>query len=163
MSELFDSLPVRRVRAALAARQIREVLHEVPPQARGPEAAARIHGVEPAAVARVRVYEIGLDPVMVVVAGDRRVAEAALPAVFGLEGEVRAVEGGRLEELTGFPPGGVAPVATSRPMPVAVDPSLGRFPRLFVPAGHPRVLMELTYDDLLQLTDGRPAPEVVAT
>ncbi len=160
MSAILDSLPVRRVRRALATKKVREVLHEVPPEAVRPEAAARVHGVEPAAVARVHVYEIGLVPVMVITAGDRRVAEANLAAVFGLDGEVRRADPARVEELTGFPPDGVAPVGGERPMAVAVDPSLGRFPRIFVHAGHPRVLMELTYDDLLHLTGGRPVPEV---
>ncbi len=157
MTAILDSLPVRRVRAALAAAGVRELLHERPAEA---TAFAREHGVDPAALARVHLYRIGLAPVMVITAGDRRVDEAALPAAFGLEGEVRPLSAGECEELTGFPPDGVAPVATARPLPVAVDPSLARFPRLFLPAGHPRVVMELTYDELLRLTGGRPAAAV---
>ncbi len=160
MTAILDSLPVRRVRAALAAAGVRELLHELPAEATAAAAFAREHGVDPAALARVHLYRIGHAPVMVITAGDRRVDKAALPAAFGLEGEVRPLSAGECEELTGFPPDGAAPVATARPLPVAVDPSLARFPRLFLPAGHPRVVMELTYDELLRLTGGRPAAAV---
>lgn len=168
MTEIVDSLPVRRVRRVLAEKQVKEILHELPEDAKSARDAARLlsvelgepGSVELGAIGKTLVYEIGLQPVMVVIAGDRQCKEAALPGVFGLEGEVKRADPRRVEELTGFPVGGVAPVGSLKPMPVAVDPALGRFPRIFVGAGHPRVLMELTYDDLLFLTDGKPAPEV---
>lgn len=168
MTEIVDSLPVRRVRRVLAEKGVKEILHELPEDAKSARDAARLLAVELGepgsielgAIGKTLVYEIGFQPVMVVIAGDRQCNEEALPQVFGLEGEVKRADPRRVEELTGFPVGGVAPVGSLTPMPVAVDPELGRYPRIFVGAGHPRVLMELTYDDLLFLTDGRPAPEV---
>ena len=160
MNDLVDSLPVKRVRHVLAEKQVKELLHELPGDARSAREAARALGVELGAVAKTLVYEIGLEPVMVVIAGDRRCDEARLPELFGLEGEVRRCDAVRVEELTGFPVGGVAPVGSLTPMPVVVDASLARFPRIYAGAGHPRVLMELSFDDLLFLTGGTPSEEV---
>ncbi len=159
---VVDTLPVRRVRQALAAKQIKERLIEFDKPARSAEEAARRLGVEPGAVVKSLVFEIGFDPVMVLIAGDRRCNEEKLPELFDLEGEVRRPDPARVEELTGFPAGGVAPVGSITPMPVVIDASLGRFPRIYAGAGHPRCVMELTFDDLLFLTDGK-VEESVAT
>ena len=159
---VVDTLPVKRVRETLAAKQIKERLIEFETPARSAAEAAHRLGVEPGAVVKSLVFEIGMEPVMVLVAGDRRCAEDRLPALFGLEGEVRRPAPARVEELTGFPAGGVAPVGSVTPMPVVIDASLARFPRIYAGAGHPCCVMELTLDDLLFLTGGRMAEGVAA-
>ncbi len=49
----------------------------------------------------------------------------------------------------------MAPVGSITPMPVVIDAGLARFLRICAGAGHPRRVMEPTFDDLLLPTDGR--------
>ncbi len=156
----IESLPVKRVRQVLARKGVRERIIELAESAATAREAARALGVEPGAIAKSLAFEIGFDPVLVVIAGDRRCREEKLPELFGLEGEVRKTDPARVEKITGFPVGGVAPVGSLTPLPVVIDTSLGRFTRIYAAAGHPRCLFETDFDELVHLTGGRPSDEV---
>ncbi len=98
--------PLRR---ALAESGVRERIVELAGSAATAREAARALGVDLGAFAKSLVSEIGSDPVMALIAGDRRCNEEKPIELFGLEGEVRRPDPARVEELTGSPAGGVAP------------------------------------------------------
>lgn len=158
MSALASSESVRRVRAALAAHGLGDRIVELAGTARTAEDAARACGVEAGAIVKSLVFEIAGEPVLALVAGDRRCDLAALPAALGRQGDARRCDADKVRAATGFAIGGVAPVGHLAPLPTAIDASLGRFPRLFAAAGHPHCVFATDLAELTRLTAGTVAP-----
>jgi prolyl-tRNA editing enzyme YbaK/EbsC (Cys-tRNA(Pro) deacylase) len=151
---------VGRVREALAAAGSPAEVVALEASARTAADAALACGVPVGAIVKSLVFEIGGRPVMALVAGDRRCDQSALAAALGIEGEVRRADARMVREATGFAIGGVAPIGHPRPLPTAVDASLGRFGLIFAAAGHPHCVFGTSLDELLRLTGGRLAEAI---
>lgn len=160
MNDLLERLAVRCVREALARKGVHERIVVLEESAATAEAAAAALGVELGAIVKSLVFLVGPDPVLVLVAGDRRCAAERLPELTGLQGEVRKADAATVQKVTGFSIGGVAPVGLLRPLPTVIDASLGRFPRVYAAAGHPHCLFETNLDELAFLTGGRISEEI---
>ena len=55
---------------------------------------------------------------------------------------------------TGFSIGGVAPVAHLKKMNILIDKFLSRFQYVYGAAGHPDCVFKITYQNLVELTNG---------
>ena len=120
------------------------------------ELAAQALGVEPARIAKTlsfRAAEPGR-AILVVVAGDARVDNAAFRATFGVK--ARMLAGDEVEALTGYPPGGVCPFGNPPTATVHLDTSLRRFTTVFPACGTASSAVELTPDRLAEVTGGAP-------
>jgi prolyl-tRNA editing enzyme YbaK/EbsC (Cys-tRNA(Pro) deacylase) len=155
-----DSTSVRRVEAALAAHGLDGRITELAATARTAEDAALACGVPVGAIVKSLVFEIAGEPVLALVAGDRRCVLAALPAALGRQGPARRCDAERVRAVTGFAIGGVAPVGHLAPLPTALDASLGRFPRLYAAAGHPHCVFATSIAELQALTGGTLSAEI---
>ena len=153
MSRL-DHPAVRRVQAALRERGSRAEVIELETTARTAADAARSLGVAVGAIVKSLLFTIDGDPVMALVAGDRRCDTRALPAAFGRNGLVLRADAERVRAVTGFVIGGVAPLGHPRPLPTAIDDSLGRFETVYAAAGHPHCVFPTTMLELSLLTGG---------
>jgi prolyl-tRNA editing enzyme YbaK/EbsC (Cys-tRNA(Pro) deacylase) len=93
------------------------------------------------------------EPVLVLVAGDRR---ADLTKLKGLLGARRVMIAGaeRVRTETGFSIGGVPPIGHRRPLPTWIDSSLGRFETVYAAAGHPRAVFSIAFEMLIHITEG---------
>ncbi|MCA8930377.1 MAG: YbaK/EbsC family protein [Alphaproteobacteria bacterium] len=151
---LLERATVRRVRDALAASALGDRVVALPDTARSAQEAAAAIGAPLGAIVKSLVFTIGGQPVMALVAGDRRCAEKALKGVLGLEGKVRRADADAVRAATGFTIGGVSPVALATPLPLAIDASLWRFDTVHAAAGHPHCVFPLTPDELAALTGG---------
>ncbi|MFO1048522.1 MAG: YbaK/EbsC family protein [Geminicoccaceae bacterium] len=158
MSALVTSESVRRVQAALAAHGLDGRIVELAGTARTAEDAARACGVAVGAIVKSLVFEIAGEPVLALVAGDRRCDLAALATALGRQGVARRCDADKVRATTGFAIGGVAPVGHLAPLPTAIDASLGRFTRLFAAAGHPHCVFATDLAELTRLTGGTVAP-----
>ena len=142
-SNLLETASVQRVQAALLAAGAPAEVVALSDTARSAEDAARAVGAELGAIVKSLVFVVGAQPVLALVAGDRRCREKALPTILGLAGRVR-------------------PVAHATPLPTAIDESLARFATLWAAAGHPYCVFATTFDDLCRLTGGVRSPELAA-
>jgi prolyl-tRNA editing enzyme YbaK/EbsC (Cys-tRNA(Pro) deacylase) len=154
VSPLVTSASVLRVRAALERHGLGRRIVELADTARTAEDAARSCGVEVGAIVKSLVFEIAGEPVLALVAGDRRCDLAALPGILGRPGPARRCDADRVREVTGFAIGGVAPVGHLTPLPIAIDASLARFERVFAAAGHPHRVFAASPAELQALTGG---------
>ena len=145
---------VRRVQEALREKGSRAEIIELETTARTAEDAARSLGVEVGAIVKSLVFTIDGDPVMALVAGDRRCDTKALGPAFGRSGLVLRADADRVREATGFVIGGVAPLAHPAPLPTVIDDSLGRFETVYAAAGHPHCVFPTTMLELSLLTGG---------
>ncbi|HLS14483.1 MAG TPA: YbaK/EbsC family protein [Beutenbergiaceae bacterium] len=105
-------------------------------------------GVASARIAKTIAF-YGADPgqcLLVVAAGDARVANSAFRETFGLKAVMVRPED--VADLTGHPVGGVCPFVNPSTAEVYLDASLDRFPTVFPAAGSPDSSIELTVEEL---------------
>ena len=111
------------------------------------EAAAAV-GCEPAQIVKSLVFVREGQPVMVLCAGDRRVAAKRL----GLQPAGAEVA----RSATGFSIGGIPPLGHDRELETLIDTSLRRFDTVWCAAGTPHSVFEVSTDALIAaLPDGR--------
>jgi prolyl-tRNA editing enzyme YbaK/EbsC (Cys-tRNA(Pro) deacylase) len=114
-----------------------------------PEAAAAV-GCEVGQIVKSLVFVRDGEPVMVLCAGDRRVASGRL----GL----RAASADEARAATGFSIGGIPPLAHDRELDTLIDASLRRFATVWCAAGTPHAVFEA---DTEALIDAIPAGAVL--
>ncbi|WP_027717460.1 YbaK/EbsC family protein [Desulfovirgula thermocuniculi] len=146
--------PVERVRAFLARFPFNIEVREFDESTHTAELAARAVGVEVGQIAKSVLFEVGGQMVMVVTSGDVKVSQSKLKAHLGVKGKVKLADARTIEEVTGFPPGGVCPFALKRPVRVLIDVSMKRFPCVYIAAGSPRSAAPVTVEQLLAITGG---------
>ena len=59
-----------------------------------------------------------------------------------------------VKKNTGYSIGGVAPVAHLVDLDILIDKSLSRFSDIFAAAGHPNCVFKITYNELVEITNG---------
>jgi prolyl-tRNA editing enzyme YbaK/EbsC (Cys-tRNA(Pro) deacylase) len=132
------------------AARVQERLHErgldievqmLPDSARtAPEAAVAV-GCEVGQIVKSLVFMRDGGPVMVLCAGDRRVAADRL----GL----RAASADEARAATGFSIGGIPPLAHNAPLETLIDESLRRFATVWCAAGTPHAVFEADTEALI--------------
>jgi prolyl-tRNA editing enzyme YbaK/EbsC (Cys-tRNA(Pro) deacylase) len=152
---LLERETVRRVQAALAAAGGAAQVVALGETARSAADAARAIGCPIGAIVKSLVFVVGEQPVLALIAGDRRCDPAALARLFGVAGAARRADADEVRTATGFAIGGVAPVGHLRALPVALDASLNRFRMIYAAAGHPRCVFATSATELARLTGAR--------
>jgi prolyl-tRNA editing enzyme YbaK/EbsC (Cys-tRNA(Pro) deacylase) len=143
----------RRVQEALEAAGSGAHVLQVESSTRTAEEAARSIGVEVGQIVKSLVFVADGDPVLLLVAGDRRVDPDRTRRALDANAVGRA-DADMVREVTGFPIGGVAPVAHPRPIRTILDESLGRFAVIWAAAGTPNAVFPTSLDELAALTGG---------
>ena len=87
---------------------------------------------------------------VVVVAGDARIDNKKFKATFGMKASMLSHE--EAQEITGHAVGGVCPFALPENVPAYLDVSMKRFETVFPAAGSSNSAIELTCDELEQLS-----------
>ncbi|HTT10140.1 MAG TPA: YbaK/EbsC family protein [Burkholderiaceae bacterium] len=156
MTELAKPLPAsaQRVQEALAAAGLDSRVIELAIAARTSAQAAGALGVEVGQIAKSLVFRAARSgrAVLVIAAGDRRVAEERIAALLGEPIERATPE--FVREHSGFAIGGVAPVGHARAMATFVDTSLRRYPELWAAGGTPHCVFPIAPDALLRVSGG---------
>ena len=151
---------VRRVAEALSAAGSEAQVIELAATARTAEDAAASLDCPLGAIVKSLVFTIGNDPVMALVAGDRRCDTKALARELGRTETVKRADADTVRDATGFAIGGVAPVGHATKIPIVIDDSLRRFDPVFAAAGHPHCVFAINVDDLVRVSGGRLSASV---
>lgn len=161
---ILGNASVKRVREALLARGAGERVIALDGAARTAAEAAAALGCEVGAIVKSLVFAKDGQAVMALVAGDRQCDVAALGRALGLETapgqELTRADADLVRRATGFAIGGVSPLGHAEKLPIAVDASLTRFPRLHAAAGHPHAVFPLSYAELLAWTGAVEVPDL---
>ncbi|WP_431679153.1 YbaK/EbsC family protein [Kitasatospora sp. KL5] len=147
----------RPVVAALAAAGIGGAVRVLPDSARTAAEAASALGCEVGAIANSLVFVCDGEPLLVMTSGSHRVDTAFLAEHLGT-GPIGRASAQQVRTATGQAIGGVAPAGHPAPLRTVVDTALAAHPVLWAAAGHPHTVFPLTYQELLRLTGGEPAP-----
>jgi prolyl-tRNA editing enzyme YbaK/EbsC (Cys-tRNA(Pro) deacylase) len=153
---------VDRVRSTLIAAGVGDVIIELPTSARTAQMAADALSqhlntpVPVGAIVKSLVFVADAQPVLVLVAGDRRGDPDKLRAATGAS-TVAIADAETVRSATGFAIGGVPPLGHSGGLPVMIDRSLGRFETVYAAAGHPHAVFPIPFTRLVEATGGRLA------
>lgn len=113
-------------------------------------AALRI-GCSEAEIAKTLSFIVDEKPVIVVMAGDGRVNSSKFKSVFHTKPSM--IPRDKVEEMTGFLPGGVCPFGVPEGIPVWLDVSMKRFDHIHPAGGNEFTSVRLTPDELEKATD----------
>ncbi|MBQ1913791.1 MAG: YbaK/EbsC family protein [Selenomonadaceae bacterium] len=108
--------------------------------------AAQAVGCEPARIAKTLSFSVGGQPVLVVTAGDMRIAGPKFKAVFHEKPRMLAAD--EVEEKIGHGVGGVCPFAVKEGVKVYLDVSMKRFATIFPACGSGNSAIELSPEEL---------------
>jgi prolyl-tRNA editing enzyme YbaK/EbsC (Cys-tRNA(Pro) deacylase) len=147
---------VERVAAALRGGDASGEIRELSDSTRTADEAAAALGVPVGAIVKSLVFTADHEPVMVLASGDHQVDTAAVATALGA-GKVRRADADTVRAATGYPIGGVPPVAHSTDLRVLVDRHLATYDVLWAAAGTPNAVFSTSYDELVRLTGGDPA------
>jgi Cys-tRNA(Pro) deacylase len=124
--------------------------------ARTAQLAADAVGTPLGSIVKSLVFLADGEPVLALVAGDRRADPVKLKQLLNAR-RVMIADAERVRQETGFSIGGVPPLGHRRPLPTWIDASLGRFETVYAAAGHPRTVFSISFTDLVDLTQGQVA------
>ena len=110
------------------------------------ELAALAVGCEPARIAKTLSFELADGPILVVTAGDMRIAGPKFKAEF--HGKPKMLAADKVEAAIGHAVGGVCPFAVLEGVKVYLDVSLKRFDTIFPACGSGNSAIELTTEEL---------------
>lgn len=132
-----------KLKARLHERGLEVEVRELPDSTRTARDAAAACGCELGQIVKSLVFIVDGEATMVLCAGDRRVAAAALGT------GARTASADEAREATGFAIGGVPPLGHERELPTLADTSLRRFERVWCAAGTPNAVFEAELESLL--------------
>src|SRR5699024_2798270 len=116
--------------------------------------AAEKLGIEVGAIANSLIFSSSGAPVLIMTSGAHRVDTDHVDDQLGIDSLDRA-DKDLVREATGQVIGGVAPCGHPAPIPTYVDIALRGHPVLWAAAGTPNSMMSLTYEQLLEVTNGK--------
>ena len=146
----------QRVEAALVAAGLDIDIIHLSESARTAQLAADALSTALGSIVKSLVFLADGEPVLVLVAGDRRASPEKLKRLLKAR-RVMIADADRVREETGFSIGGVPPIGHEKPLPVWIDASFACFETVHAAAGHPRAVFPIPYQALVRTTNGKVA------
>lgn len=144
-------MSVEKVKSYLRQFEMEDRLHVFPVSSATVELAAKALNVEPARIAKsISFHDNGDGCLLIVTAGDVKIDNAKFKAEFGYKAKMLNYE--EVEHLTGYMVGGVCPFDNPPAAKVYCDVSLKRFERVFPAGGSDNSCVNLTCEELFNLS-----------
>ena len=121
--------------------------------ARTAQDAANSLKCEIGAIVKSLLFRANREFLICLIAGDRRCSLNKLKKILEKK-DVSMANANEVKINTGFSIGGVAPVAHIKKLNIFVDKSLNRFQNIFAAAGHPNCVFKISYNQLIDITNG---------
>lgn len=137
-----------RVQEALRCAGVDAQVVRLQESARTAQQAAEALGVALGSIVKSLLFLADGEPVLILVAGDRRADTARMKAKLGAR-QVTMADAERVRDVTGFSVGGVPPVGHRRRLPTWIDSSLARFDTVYAAAGHPHAVFPIVFETLV--------------
>jgi len=145
-----------RVEAALQADGLEIDILELSESARTAQLAADALDTALGSIVKSLIFLADGEPILVLVAGDRRASPEKLKRLLGAR-RVMIADADRVRKESGFTIGGVPPIGHNRPLSTWIDKSLGRFATVYAAAGHHRAVFPVPFRTLVRITEGKVA------
>ncbi|NPA91996.1 MAG: YbaK/EbsC family protein [Chloroflexi bacterium] len=124
------------------------------------EAAARALGVAPEHVIKTLLFLVDGRPVLFIVNGPERVDKRVLARYFRVgRKKVKLADGKTVEELTGYPPGGVPPFGHKTRVPVLIHPRVLTLEVVYGGGGDERSMLRVSPQEIVRVTQATVLPD----
>jgi prolyl-tRNA editing enzyme YbaK/EbsC (Cys-tRNA(Pro) deacylase) len=155
MSEKKLSKNAKRVQTALAGFGLELVVVEFPSSTRTAQDAANAIGCRVEQIVKSLVFQRQPSgkALLIATSGGNRVNEKCIKEIVG-EKIVRA-DADFVKTTTGFPIGGVPPLAHTQSIETLIDQDLMQYVEIWAAAGNPNAVFRLTPQNLVMITSGR--------
>ncbi|PKO08798.1 MAG: hypothetical protein CVU40_13430 [Chloroflexi bacterium HGW-Chloroflexi-2] len=144
-----------KIQAALAAFGLDLEVVEFPESTRTAQEAADAIGCSVEQIVKSLVFQRipSRQPLMIAASGGNRVNEKRIKELLG-EKIVRA-DAEFVKEVTGYPIGGVPPLAHTQPIETFIDEDLLKYEEIWAAAGTPNAVFRLSPQELALITRGK--------
>jgi Cys-tRNA(Pro) deacylase len=152
--------PVRRVARVLQESRVEARIEEFREGTPTAEDAANAAGAPVDQIVKTLIFSCDGRAIVVMVPGDTRADTERVAVAAGGE-RIKSVRPDAVEDVTGFPPGGVAPFPLPGIETVLIDKALLVHEVVWIGAGSHRHMAALAPNDLVRLARARPADVTV--
>jgi prolyl-tRNA editing enzyme YbaK/EbsC (Cys-tRNA(Pro) deacylase) len=154
MGEKKLSNNAKRVQTALANFGLDLEVVELPDSTRtAPEAAAAV-GCNVEQIVKSLIFKTKSgEPVLITASGGNRVNEKRIREIIGEK--IARADADFVREVTGYPIGGVPPIAHVQRIETIIDEDLLQYAEIWAAAGTPNAVFKLTPQELVKITNGQ--------
>ncbi len=145
--------PVKRAKEALKKFNSEIKVIELEQTARTANDAANSLNTEVGSIVKSLLFRNEENFFLCLVSGDKRCSLNKLKKIFNSK-DLSMASPDEVKDQTGYTIGGVSPVGHKNKLEILVDESLNRFENLYAAAGHPNCIFKISFDELLNLTNG---------
>ena len=150
---LLNKEPVKRAKEALKKFNSEIKVIELEQTARTANDAANSLNTEVGSIVKSLLFRNEENFFLCLVSGDKRCSLNKLKKIFNSK-DLSMASPDEVKDQTGYTIGGVSPVGHKNKLEILVDESLNRFKNLYAAAGHPNCIFKISFDELLNLTNG---------
>ena len=145
--------PVKRAKEALKKFNSEIKVIELEQTPRTANDAANSLNTEVGSIVKSLLFRNEENFLLCLVSGDKRCSLNKLKKIFNSK-DLSMASPDEVKDQTGYTIGGVSPVGHKNKLEILVDESLNRFKNLYAAAGHPNCIFKISFDELLNLTNG---------
>ena len=150
---LLDKGPVRRVEKFLKDFDKNQKIIVLNSSARTALEAATSLGCEVGAIVKSLLFKTESNFTLCLVAGDKKASLNKIKKILSIK-DASMASAEDVKNITGYTIGGVSPIGHLNKVYILIDKSLNRFNSLFAAAGHPNCVFEISFADLIKITNG---------
>ena len=150
---LLEKESVRRVEKFLRDFDKNQKIIVLNTSARTALEAATSLGCEVGAIVKSLLFKTESNFTLCLVAGDKKASLNKIKKILNIK-DVSMASADDVKNVTGYTIGGVSPIGHLNKIYILIDKSLNRFNSLFAAAGHPNCVFEISFTDLIKITNG---------
>ena len=151
---VIDKEPVLRAKKALKDFDSSLDVIELKTSARTAIDAANSLNCEIGAIVKSLLFKTEKNFILCLVAGDKKCSLKKLKKITNLK-NIKMASPSEVKQHTGYTIGGVSPVGHLTDLQIYIDITLERFVKIFAAAGHPNCVFEISFNNLVKLTNGK--------
>ena len=150
---LLEKEPVRRVEKLLKDFDKNQKIIVLNTSARTALEAATSLSCEVGAIIKSLLFRTESNFTLCLVAGDKKASLNKIKKILSIK-DASMASAEDVKNITGYTIGGVSPIGHLNKVYILIDKSLNGFNSLFAAAGHPNCVFEISFADLLKITNG---------
>ena len=150
---LLEKETVRRVEKFLKDFDKNQKIIVLNTSARTALEAATSLGCEVGAIVKSLLFRTESNFTLCLVAGDKKASLNKIKKILNIK-DASMASADEVKNVTGYTIGGVSPIGHLNKIYILIDKSLNRFNSLFAAAGHPNCVFEISFTDLIKITNG---------
>ena len=152
--KILNKEPVKRVKRVLKDFDCSLNVVELNTSARTAIDAANSLNCEIGAIVKSLLFKTENNFILCLIAGDKKCSLNKLKKITCLK-DIKMASPDEVKQHTGYTIGGVSPVGHLTYLQIYIDTTLERFEKIFAAAGHPNCVFEISFNNLVKLTNGK--------